>query len=176
KNESLKEGEYCFALTYYNIGRVHDKLDDKQNAVKYLRKSIDLFLESSLSEKSDSAIVYSELGRIYSSLKDYDKSLQYLKEALDINNKSPYLTKKSLIARNYYDIGVVLYEKNTEDEKALEAFQNAITIYGKISPIDREMLAKLHDNMAMIYCREKKWIRACQAYTKSCEYRFGDKC
>jgi hypothetical protein len=69
--------------------------------------------------------------------------------------KSPYLTKKSLIARNYFDIGLVSYDKHTSDEEALEAFRKATPIYDKILPIDRETLAQLHDNMAKVYCRQK---------------------
>jgi len=89
--------------------------------------------------------------------------------------KSPYLTKKSLIAWNYFDIGLFSYDKHTSDEEALEAFRKATPIYDKILPIDRETLAQLHDNMFMVYCRQKQWILAAQTYAKSCEYRFGSR-
>ncbi|CAF3389536.1 unnamed protein product [Rotaria socialis] len=174
-NESLSPEESCFALAYYNIGRVYNKLDDKQSALDNLEKSIEIFSKSSLLVEPNLALIYNELSSVHLSLKNYDISLVYLEIALDINMKSPYLTKKLSIARNYFDIGLVLYEKRTADEKSLETLQKAAESYGKILPIDRETLAQIHDNMAMIYCRQREWIRAIQAYAKSCEYRFGHK-
>ncbi|CAF3778727.1 unnamed protein product [Rotaria sp. Silwood1] len=160
--------------TVESIAKVLSSMGECEKARKYYEMTLQNIPSNDVFE-SDLALVYSETGRVHLSLKEYDQSLMYLEMALDTNNRSPYVTKKSLIARNYYDIGVVLYEKGTDDDKALEAFRNALNIYDKLLSTSPEILAKLHDNIAMIHCRRKKWNQAMQTYTKSCQYRFGEK-
>lgn len=88
-------------LSFYNLGRSYNKLDEDEDSEKALRQAVKL--------KPDDTLYQTELGSILVKLAKYDEAVKALKKALEIdpeNSEAEELLDKAEAGKKRIDFGV----------------------------------------------------------------------
>lgn len=120
------------AMPYNNMGLVYDDENNKTEAIKYFKKSIELKDKNGY----DAAITYINIAVSYGDLEQYDLSIKYYKKAEAILTK--YLNGNSIVLYVLYNNMGYFYEDQGKLNKALELFTKAYKggkkILGELHP------------------------------------------
>lgn len=94
------------ANTLFNLGVIHNSINDYTTAIFYYEQSKEIIERLGL--KSPLANVMNNIGGCYFELYEYDTAIQYYKEALTMSEEQGDLTR---VAIDYMNIGEALYKK-----------------------------------------------------------------
>ncbi|MGK7925133.1 MAG: tetratricopeptide repeat protein [Spirulina sp.] len=103
-----------------NIGRVYFDLGEKQKALEYFGKALNLVQVGG--DRVGEADILNNIGRVYFDLGEKQRALEYFEKALNLHRQSPWgiggqADTLNNIGRVYFDLG--------EKQKALEYFEKA---------------------------------------------------
>jgi len=155
KNLNVEYSEHIEEI-YYELSNIYSKINNEQNAVKYINKIIEYKKIYFGDESIEYATALSHLGHIYQNLKKFDKSLKINLESLEIfyNKKnSNSIHRDSLmldIARIKSNIGINYHEKG-DFESAIKYDEEALSIYQKITGKESLDYARVLSNLACNY-------------------------
>lgn len=111
------EQPVLIANAVYELGWIHEKLNNYQSALKYYFQVI--AMQDDSIDRSDKARAYSQVGSVYQALGEYEKAYQYQIKALEQHE----ITKDSSgIARAYYVMGTIFFYQERYTQ-ALESYQ-----------------------------------------------------
>lgn len=106
----------------YELGWIHEKVNNYQTALNYYFQVIEM--QDNSIKLSDKARTYSQIGSIYQALGEYKKAYQYQIKALEQHE----IAKDSTgIARAYYVMGTIFFYQESYPQ-ALENYQKAKNI------------------------------------------------
>lgn len=129
-----------FTEAWYKLGLAYANLRKFEIAVPNFKKAVVLDNRHLLSQKG--------LADAYYALKDYNNAAQNYQTALTIINASKNSIDPSTISQVYNSMGKSYFLINESDEKALEAFKNAV----KKNPV----YAEAYFNRGLYYHRKKE--------------------
>ena len=108
------------ASAYNSTGFCYDVTDQKDTAIYYYKKSLEIY--KALNNKSRIASTSNNLGACYSDLNKLNKSLRYYEFAIETRKE---MNDSAGIAQSYSNIGVI-YHKQDKYDKALKYFKKSI--------------------------------------------------
>ena len=120
------------ASIYHDLGRIHYKICEYENALDCFKKAENLFKK--LDGEENLAAVLGSIGNVYKVQSDFSQALKYYKLALDINKKIGFLRGE---ANNLGNIGIV-YKDQGDLEQALKYYKLALDINKKIGYLQGE--------------------------------------
>lgn len=132
------------AMPYNNMGLVYDDENNKTEAIKYYKKSIELKDKNSY----DAAITYINIAVSYGDLEQYDLSIKYYKKAEAILTK--YLNGNSIVLYVLYNNMGYFYEDQGKLNKALELFRKAYKGGKKILGESHPHIETFKENMQRV--------------------------
>lgn len=156
------------ADAYNNYGYYYDNHDDKENALKYYFKALNLFKEQGDMEGKGG--VMNNIGVMLSNQGDFEEAHDYLVQALDIKKK----IDPSELAKNYMNLGVN-YDKRGDTSSAMRNYRLGLIVAKKSN--DYEDIATIYNNIGSIYHGAKRYDSAVPYLTLSVKnYRLaGDE-
>lgn len=157
-SESIKDsGSYTNAYLY--IGNILRKQGNVPKALSYFKKS--LLVEEKSKNYDVMVITLSELAYTYEELGDETNSLFYYKKLREvaITNHDTFA-----IAYSYRRAGLIERKKGNY-EKALQYFQESITLYDNIK--QKGLVAIALEDIAFLYHEKKDYAKALETMNKS---------
>jgi len=142
---------------YSNLASVFRTKGAFDVAINYLNLALNL--STSKLEKSR---IYSDLAINFLLLGDFKKA----EENVDASNRLNTINDLAILTRNEKTLGACFVEKQEFNKALIEfekALKNAIAIFGKN---DREV-AKIYNQIAVVYSHKKEWNQAQKSYQKS---------
>lgn len=165
--ETLKKNDYQLAIYIDNrLGNVCTRLGDYEQAIYFLKNSIQIFLSEE--RAIDAALASCDLGIAYYAYQQYEKSIETYKTALQFDGINAYA--KGIL---FINLGFTYYQS----EKYKQALQTTllgkeqieIAIKKKEHRFSHLYLATAYENLALIHQAQQKWELAEQYFSKNLE-------
>lgn len=174
KKRLVRSDEHWEFPTFYNqIAQVHDQIGRKheegffkwfggkekakeeyEEAVKWMRKSLELQEKLEVSGTEHTATFLRNLANILLGLKQYDEALECANKSYEIRNK--YLGKHPDTVRILYTTGTI-HEWRNDPEAALQTYEEAIEMEESLPEDNHSVVRKLlYDRLEEMCKRVKK--------------------
>ncbi|CAF3133069.1 unnamed protein product, partial [Rotaria sp. Silwood2] len=157
------------AYCYNELGLIKTDQGDYQNAVEFLKKTLDIYEQTLTPNHPDLATSYNNIGWVYNNMGEYSKALSSYERSLEIR-KIALPPTHSDFAQSYNNIGLV-YNNMGEYSKALEFHEKAYKIREKTLPPSHPDLATSLDNIGGVYSNRGEYSKALSSYERSLEIR-----
>ena len=115
-----KQDTIKMAMSYYQLGASHLRLERKEKAMEYLNKGLSLAEDAK--DFSLASKIMNAIGVMFKNLSQYDKALEYYNKAIDINEK---LKDTAAIGIIYNGKGIVFLKQKQKDS-ALIYFKKSL--------------------------------------------------
>jgi tetratricopeptide (TPR) repeat protein len=158
KKKTLAPNDPSLAMSYNNIGNVHQNMSDYPEALSSYEKALAIQQQSLSPNHPDLAKCYNNIGLIHLKMRDYAKALVSIEKALGIFQQSLSLNHPD-IASSYNNIGLV-YQHMRDYPKALSPSEKALTIQQQSLPSDHPNLAVSSNNIGIIYFNMGDYAKA----------------
>ncbi len=172
--QTINEYSLDVATCYNCLGSSLSHVGNYDEALKYLKKALELRVSIEGDQSLNSALSYNNIGSIYSSLGNYQDALSYFQKALNIRLKFGVDTEN--IASSYHNLGSLM-SKLGEYSKAIEYFEKAISINTLFLGENHPHLAYLYNNLGYTYSNMRVNDKALEYYQKTLDIRirlFGE--
>ena len=137
------------AVSYNNLGLVHDKLGNYEQAKEYYHRDLAISLKQLGPEHVDVATSYNNLGVVYVNLGNYEQAKEYCHRALAIKLKQ--LGPEHVdVATSYNNSGVV-YVNLGNYEQAKEYYHRALAISLKQLGPEHVDVATSYNNLGLVH-------------------------
>jgi len=147
------------AITLTGIGRVYDRLGEKQKALEFYNQSLPL--SRATGYKVGEAVTLNNIGLVYSALGEKQKALDYFNQSLPLSRATG---DKAQEARTLNNIGVV-YGDLGEKQKALDYFNQSLPLSRATG--DKAQEARTLSNMGLVYDALGEKQKALDYYNQS---------
>lgn len=144
------------AIAYDRLGMTVRKLGDKDNAVIYLQKAIDISVDTE--DSIGISIGYNNLGIVYEEQGLYVKSLEFYLKSNEIDE---LLGDEKGVAYSLNNIALI-YSYMDQFDKAIEVLNESISIKQKLD--DQKGIAYGKLNLANMYYEKKEYEPAIELY------------
>ena len=131
------------ASALYQLGKIHDLLDEKQKALDYLERALPL--QHAVNDQRGEANTLNYIGGVYSDLGDKRKALDYFEQALPLRQAVRDSAGEAVTLTN---IGAI-YSGLGDKRKALDYQQRALTLHRAVG--NRQGEAATLNNIALSY-------------------------
>lgn len=120
------------SLSYRNLRRVFNQLDNRQILIDIQLKCVDLLIKDYGEEYRLLIYYYKDIGSLYLSIENYQMSLEYFRKALFLNVEM-YGILNRLTADLYSEIGRLYSCEQLKDfDESIKAFMKAHSIYKEL--------------------------------------------
>ncbi|CAM4945659.1 unnamed protein product, partial [Rotaria socialis] len=157
------------AHIYHQLGCLKDDQGEYQQAVKFYKKSLEIYRKTLPEDDASLAPTYSNIGAVYKNMGEYSKALEYYEKTIKIEEKSLSPTEPDL-ATSYNNIGGV-YSSMGEYSKALESYEKSHKIWEISLPPTHPDLATSYNNIGQVYDNMGEYSKALEYYEKSLKMR-----
>ena len=126
------------AMTYLNMGRAYEKLEDNNNAVENYKLSIEFFkrLLKDKADQNDQELlkVYGSLLNLYEKENKYNELLEFYSEAIELQEKIAKQNEKfyNRALAIYYNNLAFAHEKLQQYEEAEKNYQKSVEVNNNI--------------------------------------------
>ncbi|WP_218775547.1 tetratricopeptide repeat protein [Oceanobacillus senegalensis] len=134
---------------HFKLGALHSLINETDEAIEDLQKTIELAGESHSEIKINSLV---SIAKMYGSKNEYEKAFIYLEEAIPMLENST-LANKLVHAEAYTEMAYNYFEQSRLDE-AIPYYEKAIAIHRKLPPYSARELGMIY--MQYAYCMEHK--------------------
>ncbi|CAF1216427.1 unnamed protein product [Adineta steineri] len=139
KQKTLPPNHPILAMSYNNIGLVHDSMGDYPEALLSHEKALEIKQQSLPSNHPDLAMSYTNIGLVHDSMGDYPKALSFHEKALEIQQQSLPPNHPDL-ASSYNNIGS-MHDRMGNYPEALSSHEKALKIKQQSLPSNHPDLA-----------------------------------
>jgi len=140
------------ALVAMYYGSLYQNQGRNDLAITALQKALALLDEEKQSSSLEAAEALAYLGNVYRTTGKFAQAEEQLQLALSIRQARLSETHE-LIAASYNDLGLVYTQ--LDPDKALNYYEKALAIYGKLHGQDHPKLAITNTNLGVVYRSEK---------------------
>ena len=156
------------AITYHQLGRVHEELKQYEQARKYYQKALEI--KNECDDSFSPAATYHQLGRIAQELREYEQAREYYLQALDFFIKNDDRFSQ---AGSYHQLGRVAQELR-EYEQAQEYYLQALAIYDQYN--NRFFQAVVYHQLGVVFQELGEYEQARNCYLQALEIyiNYGD--
>ena len=141
--------------TYNNIGEVYKRLNDHENALEYLKKSLDLIRKDSAKR----ALIFYNLGELYIRLNRMEDAKAYTQKSYDISRA---IGNDRILAFSYWSLAAI-EQKEKNYNAALTYFLEAERIWKQTGEL--RSLIQTYQDIAYVYL-EKNDFPLAEKYLK----------
>ncbi|MEA5425359.1 tetratricopeptide repeat protein [Arcicella lustrica] len=153
------------AITYNNLGLVHNHKGDYAIALNYHKKALEIQEKLLDKEHPIIAITYNNLGLVYDNQGNYVNAINYFQKALVIYEK--VLGKEDpKTATSYINLGAV-YDKQRDYVKAIMYYKKALLVFEKGVSKKHPSIAATYNNLGLVYKNQGDYTTAISYYEKS---------
>lgn len=129
--EKYFQNKYAVSITYSNIAYTYSTLGDYDESINYLKKALELAIETSGKESHDAGRILREIANAYKAQNKLDKALEYYQKSLSILDK---LERVEFFEQTrwyaYVDLAEI-YLQQGDKKKALDYANKAKAINAK---------------------------------------------
>ncbi|CAF4556891.1 unnamed protein product [Rotaria sp. Silwood2] len=153
------------AYCYNELGLIKTDQGDYQNAVEFLKKTLDIYEQTLTPNHPDLATSYNNIGWVYNNMGEYSKALSSYERSLEIR-KIALPPTHSDSAQSYNNIGLV-HNNMGEYSKALEFYEKSHQIYEKALSPNHPDFATVFSNIGLVHNNMGEYSKALEFYEKS---------
>ncbi len=158
--EQLKDNRRLVNATM-SMGNVFFQNKNFITASEYYNRAEQMVLQSK--DSNQLSILYSERGLIYDQTDKFDSALLYLERSLELAKQ---MRNDAMIANQLANIGLTCkHKKNTL--LALQYFDSALVLYNKMTPPPADNIAAMYNNIGATQAQAGNYAKAIEAFNKS---------
>lgn len=154
-----KGSTYDMARMHSQLGVIHKKLDENDEAIRYYHLALDGMI--ALDTLADQASILDNLFRVHKKKSELDLALKYLTQSVEIRENLKLTTK---LAKSYSSLGSY-YNEIGDYDRALSYYLKSGTIHKEEN--NRRLLAIVYDNIGVNYSAMYQFDQALLNYSKS---------
>ncbi|MGB1242926.1 MAG: tetratricopeptide repeat protein, partial [Chitinophagales bacterium] len=174
--ERIGKQSAATAQSYYNLGLVYEHMIRYQDAIIYLKKSLDIRLKIFGTTHLNTAKSFHKLGQIYKETGEYLSAIEHYTEALQIRLQS--VGELSIVvADSYNDLGVVYYNMGKYSQ-SIEYHTKSLQIKYKLLGEGNLRTVSSLKNLGVVYQQKGNYIKAIEYHDKSLQIelkKLGEK-
>jgi CHAT domain-containing protein/Tfp pilus assembly protein PilF len=161
RQKLLEKDKIAFSINF--IGSIYEQLGNYIKALEHFQKALSLHKELHPYPYKHIATSYMNIASIYNVLGNYNQSITYYNEALQIYKDKSIVDNRNILFSN---LGLV-YLAIKEYKKALECFEEALSLDNSYVNASKATTANLYNNIANVYSNLNNFDKALEYFTKS---------
>lgn len=154
-------------IVYSNIAMAYDHLGDKEKALFYNEKSLNLMGKNLPPAHPDVAVAYGNLGSIYGTMGEYEPAIELKKKAVEIAERSLPENHPSLGIADF-NLGAA-YLETGEYTTAIPWLEKSLIIFQKALPSNHPHLAAVYNRLGDVYLVSRKAETALPYYIQAAQ-------
>ena len=150
---------------YHALGTTLYKASENEDALRVLKKSLDIQLLLKSSDHVSLSPMYNNMGSIYLRQRKYDLAVENHKKALDLQLKSLNPEPESVAA--YLDNIASVYMEQSKYREALPHLKRGLAVHERLMGLNHKNLASKYHRIGGLHWRLQEYQQALEYYQKT---------